>query len=65
MLFRSVDNGNLDVRFGSLADLSAHFSLMSGFERKAVIREPVFKRPRLNVCFPRKRTIRSVNIEQN
>jgi len=51
-------------RLGSLADLLTNSSLMSGFGWKAVIREPIFKRPGLNVCFSRKRSFRSVKTEQ-
>ena len=54
----------VNVCFGSLADLFTNSSLMSGFGWKAVIREPIFKRPRLNVCFSRKRSFRSVKTEQ-
>jgi hypothetical protein len=54
-----------DDRFGSLADLFTNSNLMSGFGWKAVIREPIFERPKPNVRFSRKRTLRLAEYYEN
>ncbi len=46
----------MHVRFGSVADVSDDFSLMSAFGGKAVVRPTIFFTKILNVCFHQKRS---------
>ncbi len=50
------------VRFGSLAVITADTSLMSAFGGKAVIRQPDFGGPGPNVRFHLKRSLELVNL---
>ena len=53
----------LNDRFGSLAALQDTTTPMSAIGGKAAIRRPVFASLSLNVCFYRKRTFKSLEVD--